>query len=43
MTRDELDRVENKMHDITNQSFVAGLITGVLLCLGFEIIIFILI
>jgi hypothetical protein len=43
MTRDELDRVEIKMHDITNQSFIAGLITGVLLCLAVELIIFILI
>jgi hypothetical protein len=43
MTREELDRVEIKMHDITNQSFIAGLLVGVLLCLGIELMIFILI
>jgi formate/nitrite transporter FocA (FNT family) len=43
MTLDELNRLEQKLHDVTNQSFIAGLITGILICLSVELIIWILI
>jgi formate/nitrite transporter FocA (FNT family) len=43
MTLDELNRVEQKLHDVTNQSFTAGVIVGILICLSIELIVWILI